>query len=183
MTATKPLWTGAEIAAATGGRLIGDDFAVSGLTYDSREIGPDQLFLALKGARDGHYFAGQAFAAGAAGALVDHAVEGGPQVVVGDTLNGLYQAWGLGNQHFPDRPGMRLVEGGGFEAVGHLGEAYGLRSVFALDAARGNGLVVLTGGSSADPELQQGQHSALGRYEERILGALHRHAISRPAST
>ena len=89
MTATKPLWTGAEIAAATGGRLIGDDFAVSGLTYDSREIGPDQLFLALKGARDGHDFAGQAFAAGAAGALVDHAVEGGPQVVVADTLKGL----------------------------------------------------------------------------------------------
>lgn len=95
----------------------------------------------------------------------------------GDTLNGLYQAWGLGNQHFPDRPGMALVEGGGFEAVGHLGEAYGLRSVFALDAARGNGMVVLTGGSSADPELQQGRHSALARYEERILGALHRHAI------
>ncbi|KFI05315.1 beta-lactamase [Massilia sp. BSC265] len=95
----------------------------------------------------------------------------------GDTLNGLYQAWGLGNQHFPDRPGMGLVEGGGFEAVGHLGEAYGLRSVFALDAARGNGLVMLTGGSAADPELQQGRHSALARYEERILGALHRHAI------
>lgn len=105
----------------------------------------------------------------------------------GDTLKGLYQAWGLGNQHFPDRPGMRLVEGGGFEAVGHLGEAYGLRSVFALDAARGNGLVILTGGSSADPELQTGRHSALGRYEERILGALHRHAIAtivgQPATT
>lgn len=95
----------------------------------------------------------------------------------GDTLNGLYRAWGLGNQHFPDHPGMSLVEGGGFEAVGHLGEAYGLRSVFAADLARGNGLVVLTGGSSADPELQQGRHSALARYEERILGALHRYAI------
>lgn len=95
----------------------------------------------------------------------------------GDTLQGLYQAWGLGNQHFPDRPGMGLVEGGGFEGVGHLGEAYGLRSVFALDAARGNGLVVLTGGSSADPEQQQGRYSAMARYEERILTALYRHAI------
>ncbi|RZA31295.1 MAG: class C beta-lactamase-related serine hydrolase [Lysobacteraceae bacterium] len=96
----------------------------------------------------------------------------------GDTLNGLYQAWGLGNQHFPDRPGMGLVDGGGFEGVGHLGEAYGLRSVFALDAARGNGMVVLTGGSSADPELQTGRHSAMARYEERILTALYRHAIT-----
>jgi len=95
----------------------------------------------------------------------------------GDTLNGLYRAWGLGNQHFPDQPGMALVEGGGFEAVGHLGEAYGLRSVFAADLVRGNGMVVLTGGSSADPELQAGRHSALARFEERILGALHRHAL------
>ncbi|CAN7149400.1 serine hydrolase domain-containing protein [Massilia sp. LjRoot122] len=95
----------------------------------------------------------------------------------GDTLNGLYQAWGLGNQHFPDRPGMGLVDGGGFEGVGHLGEAYGLRSVFAADLARGNGMVVLTGGSSADPEQQQGRYSAMARYEERILTALHRQAI------
>lgn len=95
----------------------------------------------------------------------------------GDTLNGLYQAWGLGNQHFPDRPGMGLVDGGGFEGVGHLGEAYGLRSVFAADLARGNGMVVLTGGSSADPEQQGGRYSAMARYEERILTALHRQAI------
>lgn len=96
----------------------------------------------------------------------------------GDTLKGLYHAWGLGNQHFPDRPGMRLVEGGGFDALGHLGEAYGLRSVFAADLARGNGLVVLSGGSSADPDLQVGRHSALARYEERILDALYQYAIA-----
>jgi hypothetical protein len=98
----------------------------------------------------------------------------------GDTLGGLLQAWGLGNQHFPDRPGMGLVEGGGFEAVGHLGEAYGLRSVFAADLVRGNGLVILSGGSSADPERQQGRYSAMARYEERILTALYRHALANP---
>ena len=65
-----PLWTGEEIAKATGGRLIGGDFDVSGLTYNSREIGPGELFLALKGERDGHDFAASAFAAGASGALV-----------------------------------------------------------------------------------------------------------------
>jgi hypothetical protein len=96
----------------------------------------------------------------------------------GDTLGGLYQAWGLGNAHFPDQPGMTLVEGGGFEGVGHLGEAYGLRSVFAADLARGDGMIVLTGGSSADPESQAGRYSAMARFEERILTALHRHAIA-----
>ncbi|QOY96456.1 serine hydrolase [Massilia sp. UMI-21] len=106
----------------------------------------------------------------------------------GDSLGGVFNAWGLGNAHFPDRPGMALVEGGGFDAVGHLGDAYGLRSVFAADLARGNGMIVLAGGSAADPELQKGRYSALARYEERILTALYRHAIagndvSQPAAT
>ena len=40
-------------------------------TFDSREVGPGDLFIALKGeATDGHRFVDQAFAAGAAGALV-----------------------------------------------------------------------------------------------------------------
>lgn len=95
----------------------------------------------------------------------------------GDSLNGFFPAWGLGNAHFPDRPGTGLVEGGGFDAVGHSGDAYGLISVFAADQARGNGLVMLTGGSSADPALQKGRYSARARFEERILSALHRHAI------
>lgn len=96
----------------------------------------------------------------------------------GDSLGGFFNAWGLGNAQFPDRPGMGLVEGGGFEAVGHLGDAYGLRSVFAFDPVRANGLVVLAGGVSSDPELNKGRYSALARYEERILTALYRHAIA-----
>ncbi len=88
-TPARPLWTAAEIAAATGGVLHGDDRPVTGLTYNSREIVPGDLFLALKGARDGHEFAASAFAAGAAAALVDRPVEGGPYVVVPDTLHGL----------------------------------------------------------------------------------------------
>ncbi|WP_428152108.1 UDP-N-acetylmuramoyl-tripeptide--D-alanyl-D-alanine ligase [Brevundimonas sp.] len=86
---TLPLWTAQEIAVATGGRIEGGDFAADGLTYNSREIAPGELFLALKGARDGHDFAASAFAAGASGALVEHAVEGGPCVIVPDTLRGL----------------------------------------------------------------------------------------------
>lgn len=89
MPETDPLWTSAEIEKATGGRLSGDRFAVSGITYNSREIAPGDLFVALKGARDGHDFAASAFAAGAAGAITEHPVEGGPSVLVADTLRAL----------------------------------------------------------------------------------------------
>ena len=85
----RPLWTSAEIVAATGGTLSGAAFEATGITYNSREIGPGDLFLALKGARDGHDFATSAFAAGATGALTEHPVEGGSSVVVADTLRGL----------------------------------------------------------------------------------------------
>jgi CubicO group peptidase (beta-lactamase class C family) len=91
----------------------------------------------------------------------------------GDTSNGLFNCWGLGNQQFPDR----LVEGGGFAGVGHLGEAYGLMSVFVVDLASRNGMVLLVGGTSSDPELYKGRYSAMPRFEEQILSALHRRAI------
>ncbi|THC43540.1 serine hydrolase [Massilia sp. Mn16-1_5] len=94
----------------------------------------------------------------------------------GDTLNGFFNCWGLGNAQFPDQPGRRLAEG--FDAIGHLGDAYGLRSVFAFDAARRNGLIVLVGGTSSDPGLQKGTYSALARFEERVLTSLFRHAIA-----
>lgn len=84
-----PHWTSAEIVAATGGTLSGAAFEATGITYNSREIGPGDLFLALKGARDGHDFAAAAFAAGAAGAITEHPVEGGPSVVVADAQRAL----------------------------------------------------------------------------------------------
>lgn len=86
---TKPLWTAGAVARAVGGRLVGSDADIFGLTYNSREIGPGDLFLALKGARDGHDFAEAAFEAGASCALVEHPVEGGPCIVVEDTLKAL----------------------------------------------------------------------------------------------
>jgi hypothetical protein len=95
----------------------------------------------------------------------------------GDTLDGFFNCWGLGNAQFPDQPGRRLAEGG-FDAVGHLGDAYGLRSVFAFDRTRRNGMIVLVGGTSSDPGLQKGRYSALARFEERVLTSMFRHAIA-----
>lgn len=79
-----PLWTAFDIAAATDGEVFGD-FAANGVAFDSREVGPGDLFVAMKGeATDGHRFVGGAYAAGAAGALVSDAVAG-PHVRVDDT--------------------------------------------------------------------------------------------------
>ena len=88
MTAAPPLWTSSEIAAATGGQAS-TDFVVNGLTFDSREVGPGDLFLALRGEHDdGHHFVDQAFSAGAVGALVDTPIAG-PHVLVDDTMAAL----------------------------------------------------------------------------------------------
>jgi UDP-N-acetylmuramoyl-tripeptide--D-alanyl-D-alanine ligase len=85
---TENLWTAAEIARATGGRASGD-FAVTGVTFDSREVGPGDLFLALRGeTTDGHRFIDRAFAAGAAGAIVEQPVDH-PHVLVSDSMAAL----------------------------------------------------------------------------------------------
>jgi UDP-N-acetylmuramoyl-tripeptide--D-alanyl-D-alanine ligase len=82
------LWTAAEIAEATGGAAHGA-FEASGVTFDSREVEPGDLFMALEGeTSDGHLFLEQAFAAGAAGAVVSREIDL-PHVRVGDTMRAL----------------------------------------------------------------------------------------------
>lgn len=81
----EPLWTSVEIAAATGGAASAE-FAVEAVAFDSREVGPGALFLALTGeTTDGHKFLDQAFASGAAGAVVS-AETPHPHVLTGDTM-------------------------------------------------------------------------------------------------
>jgi UDP-N-acetylmuramoyl-tripeptide--D-alanyl-D-alanine ligase len=85
---TEYLWTSAEIAAATGGTASAD-FAVTGITFDSREVGAGDLFLALRGeTSDGHHFLDKAFANGAAGAIVETPVDH-PHVLVPDSMAAL----------------------------------------------------------------------------------------------
>jgi UDP-N-acetylmuramoyl-tripeptide--D-alanyl-D-alanine ligase len=82
------LWTSGEIAAATGG-TASVSFEVTGVTFDSREVEPGFLFVAMPGTvYDGHKFVDQAFAAGAAGAIVSQPVSG-PHVLVVDTVAAL----------------------------------------------------------------------------------------------
>jgi UDP-N-acetylmuramoyl-tripeptide--D-alanyl-D-alanine ligase len=82
------LWTSDEIAQATGGRASAS-FDVTGVTFDSREVGPGDLFVAMPGSvHDGHKFVEQALAAGAAGAIVSQPIAG-PHVLVPDTARAL----------------------------------------------------------------------------------------------
>ena len=82
------LWTSDEIAQATGG-IASDAFEITGVTFDSREVQPGDLFVAMPGTvHNGHRFVEQALASGAAGAIVSQAV-GGPHVLVADTAAAL----------------------------------------------------------------------------------------------
>ena len=82
------LWTGGEIAEATGGTLSAG-FEAGGVALDSREVAKGDLFIAMKGeATDGHKFLDKAFAAGAAGAIVSEPIVE-PHVRVADTSEAL----------------------------------------------------------------------------------------------
>lgn len=82
------LWTSDGIALATGG-TASTAFEVFGVAFDSREIGPGDLFIAMAGeTADGHDFIEKAFAAGAAGAIVAKPIDR-PHVLVSDTMDAL----------------------------------------------------------------------------------------------
>ena len=82
------LWDARSIAEAVGG-AASHDFQVAGVEMDSRDVIHGDLFIALKGeAMDGHRFLDKAFANGAAGAIVDRAVDW-PHILVEDTTAAL----------------------------------------------------------------------------------------------
>jgi len=104
MRGVSPLWTSDEIAQATGGAASAP-FEVTGVTFDSREVGPGDLFIAMPGTvHDGHEFVEAAFASGAAGAIVSRPVAG-PHVLVDDVFAAL-QALGRASR---ERSSARIV--------------------------------------------------------------------------
>ena len=87
------LWTAEQAMAATGGACEAS-FRARGVSIDSRDTQPGDLFVALRGPRfDGHDFVADALARGAAAAVVDHApadiAAGATLLDVGDTLEAL----------------------------------------------------------------------------------------------
>jgi UDP-N-acetylmuramoyl-tripeptide--D-alanyl-D-alanine ligase len=78
-----------DVAAATGGRLVGPDTDIDGAGFDTRTLRPGQLFVPLIAERDGHEFIGAAFAAGAAAYLTARPAAGGSAIEVADTSRAL----------------------------------------------------------------------------------------------
>ncbi|GAB2197142.1 UDP-N-acetylmuramoyl-tripeptide--D-alanyl-D-alanine ligase [Sessilibacter sp. MAH4] len=65
-----------EIAAATGGKLVGDDITVTTVSTDSRSVNEGDFFVALVGKNfDGHNFLSQVEKSGAQALLVDRMVD------------------------------------------------------------------------------------------------------------
>jgi UDP-N-acetylmuramoyl-tripeptide--D-alanyl-D-alanine ligase len=89
------LWTALEAAQATGGAIAsGASWVAQGVSIDSRRVGRDDLFVALKGPRfDGHDFVATALAEqAAAAAMVERPAPGADStrlLVVPDTMAGL----------------------------------------------------------------------------------------------
>jgi len=87
------LWMADEAAKATGGTNTAP-WEAAGLSIDSRTLQPGDLFIAIKGpAFDGHAYVGNAFASGAAAAMVEQAYAPenakGPLLAVPDTEEGM----------------------------------------------------------------------------------------------
>lgn len=82
------LWTSDAIAAATGGTASAP-FSIHGVAFDSREVQPGDLFVAMRGeTTDGNKFIDGALAAGAGGVLCEVAVDA-PHVLVPDATAAL----------------------------------------------------------------------------------------------
>ena len=126
------LWTAAEIAAAVAGQASGD-FAVTGVSIDSRSLEKGDLFVALQGPTfDGHDFVAAALQRGAAGALIHrhpaNLPANAPVIEVADTMKALENlgraARGRSNAE------VAAVTG----SVGKTSTKEALRSVLALFA-------------------------------------------------
>jgi UDP-N-acetylmuramoyl-tripeptide--D-alanyl-D-alanine ligase len=98
-----PLWTSDDLARATDGTSSAP-FAATGVAIDTRTVRPGDLFVALVGEhRDGHAFVLNAHARGAAGALVHQRTDGGPLLMVHDTLDGLHALGAFARKRFAGR--------------------------------------------------------------------------------
>lgn len=130
-----PLWTSAEIAAATAGSASAA-FDIAGVAFDSREVGAGDLFVALAGEEtDGHRFVAQAFAQGAAGAVVSQPCDG-PHVRVADSFAALQALGAAARGRAGAEMGARIVG-----VTGSVGKTSAKEALFAcLDRAAPGGV-------------------------------------------
>ncbi|MDR2977681.1 MAG: UDP-N-acetylmuramoyl-tripeptide--D-alanyl-D-alanine ligase [Streptococcaceae bacterium] len=68
-----------------------EDLTIEKLEFDSRKVSPGDIFLALKGAHDGHQFIDSAYDKGAAAVISESPVTTGPFLQVKDTKTALQE--------------------------------------------------------------------------------------------
>lgn len=122
------IWTAPEAEAATGGKA-GGVWTATGLSIDTRTVQPGDLFIALKGDRmDGHDYAAEALAKGAAAVMVSRIPAGlkpdAPMLLVDNTFTAL-QGLGRFSRH---RSGAKVIAVTG--SVGKTGTKEMLARVF-----------------------------------------------------
>jgi len=103
-------WRALDLARALGEhgpcRVIGPDVDIDGASFDSRDLLPGQMFVALLAERDGHEFVEGALDAGASACLVSrelppHVAARTTSIVVPDTSTALIDAARWARGRFP----------------------------------------------------------------------------------
>ena len=100
----------ADVANATGGKVVGQNAHLDGVSFDSRTIRPGQLFVPIVAERDGHDFIDDAIAKGAGAYLTTRE----PQdrrtaIVVADTLVALMELGKFGRARLDVSTNGRVV--------------------------------------------------------------------------
>ena len=119
-----------DLASAAGDLLVRldapPDLEVRGLSFDSRRVGPGDLFFCIPGAvTDGHRFASAAMAAGAIAACVERQIGAGPELLVTDAR----RAMGRIAAAFLDHPARDLMLVGMTGTNGKTTTAYLVESI------------------------------------------------------
>ncbi|WP_369303434.1 UDP-N-acetylmuramoyl-tripeptide--D-alanyl-D-alanine ligase [Pseudomonas sp. N2-5-1-1] len=131
--------TFSELTQALSARVVSSDCSFDGVSIDSRNIKPGQLFVALAGPRfDGHDYLNDVVAKGAVGALVQREVTDSTlaQLLVADTRLALGQLGALNRAAF-DKPVAAITGSSGKTTVKEL-LAGVLRTRGPVLATRGN---------------------------------------------
>ena len=178
MPADRVRLTGLVAAAGLDVVIDGGDSPIAAVAFDSRRVGPGDLFCCLRGAHaDGHDHAASAVEAGAAALLVDHALDlAVPQIVHHDTR------WAMGRlasaRH--GHPSRRLVVVG---VTGTNGKTTTTSMVAAVCRAAGRAAEVigtLSGSRTTpeSPELQSALAASVERGTDVVAMEVSSHALA-----
>ena len=95
------IWSARQLSEALGVK-VDNSIETGQVQFNSQDVQKGDLFIALKGNRDGHIYVEDAFAHGAAAAIVSEAIPGlssSKIIMVEDTMNALYKLAAYKRQH------------------------------------------------------------------------------------